>query len=174
MQFATETAAGNTEIGATIEAITTDVTGGSEDFDLSFKVMAAGAAAAQQARLTSTGLWQMNSGYGSVATAYGCRAWVNFDGTGTPTARASANVSSITDNGTGDYTVNFTVAMPDANYAAIVTSEFVSNGTNICFPSLYAAGAPIATGSVRVYIQPSGAGGGGAVDATYYCVAIFR
>ena len=46
-----------------------------------------------------------------------CRAWVNFDGTGTVAIRASFNVSSITDNGTGDYTVNFTTAMPDANYA---------------------------------------------------------
>jgi hypothetical protein len=58
-----------------------------------------------------------NSGYGSVATAYGCRAWVNFNGTGTVAIRASGNVSSITDNGTGDYTVNFANAMPDANYA---------------------------------------------------------
>lgn len=61
---------------------------------------------------------QFNSGYGSVATAYGCRAWVNFNGTGTVAIRASGNVSSITDNGTGDYTVNFTNAMPDANYSA--------------------------------------------------------
>lgn len=66
--------------------------------------------------LTQSGDFQMNSGYGSVATAYGCRAWVNFNGTGTIAIRASGNVSSITDNGTGDYTVNFTNAMPDANY----------------------------------------------------------
>jgi hypothetical protein len=46
------------------------------------------------------------------------KAWVNFDGTGTVAIRASYNVSSITDNGTGDYTVNFTNAFPDANYAA--------------------------------------------------------
>jgi hypothetical protein len=59
---------------------------------------------------------QFNSGFGSVATAYGCRAWVNFNGTGTVAIRASGNVTSITDNGTGDYTVNFTTAMPDANY----------------------------------------------------------
>jgi hypothetical protein len=63
-----------------------------------------------------------NSGYGSVATAYGCRAWVNFNGTGTVAIRASGNVSSITDNGTGDYTVNFTTVMPDANYASCFTS----------------------------------------------------
>ena len=66
----------------------------------------------------------MNSGYGSAATAYGCRAWVNFDGQGTyspnPSTskiRASGNVSSIYDNGTGNYTLNFTTAMPDANFA---------------------------------------------------------
>ena len=50
-------------------------------------------------------------------SVYFCRAWVNFDGTGTVSIRESGNVSSITDNGTGDYTVNFTTAMPDANYA---------------------------------------------------------
>ena len=48
---------------------------------------------------------------------YKCRAWVNFNGTGTVAIRASGNVSSITDNGTGDYTVNFTTAMPDSNYS---------------------------------------------------------
>jgi hypothetical protein len=61
-----------------------------------------------------------NSGYGSAATAYGCRAWVNFDGTGTVAIRASGNVSSITDNGTGNYTVNFTTAMPDTNYCGVI------------------------------------------------------
>ena len=56
------------------------------------------------------------------APIYACRAWVNFDGTGTPAIRASGNVSSITDNGTGDYTVNFTTAMEDADYCAVVSS----------------------------------------------------
>jgi len=51
------------------------------------------------------------------APIYPCRAWVNFNGTGVVAIRASGNVTSITDNGTGDYTVNFTTAMPDANYA---------------------------------------------------------
>jgi hypothetical protein len=51
------------------------------------------------------------------APSYSARAWVNFNGTGTVAIRASGNVSSITDNGAGDYTVNFTTAMPDANYA---------------------------------------------------------
>ena len=51
------------------------------------------------------------------APIYACRAWVNFNGTGTVAIRASGNVSSITDNGVGDYTVNFTTAMSDVNYA---------------------------------------------------------
>jgi hypothetical protein len=59
------------------------------------------------ATVTAEGLMQFNSGYGSVATAYGCRAWVNFNGSGTVAIRDSKNVSSITDNGTGNYTVNF-------------------------------------------------------------------
>jgi hypothetical protein len=52
-----------------------------------------------------------------------CKAWVNFNGTGTVAIRASYNVSSITDNGVGSFTVNFTTAMPDANYS-------VSGNTN--------------------------------------------
>ena len=57
------------------------------------------------------------------APVYAARAWVNFNGTGTVAIRASGNVSSITDNGTGDYTVNFTTAMPDVNYAFSANSN---------------------------------------------------
>jgi len=64
-----------------------------------------------------------NSGYGSAAIAYGCRAWVNFNGTGTVAIRASGNVSSITDNGSGTYRVNFATAMPDANYSAVGSTQ---------------------------------------------------
>lgn len=53
-----------------------------------------------------------------------CRAWVNFDGTTTtPTIRGSMNVSSITDNGTGDYTINFTTPMTDSNYCITSTNN---------------------------------------------------
>ena len=62
------------------------------------------------------------------APIYAARAWVNFNGTGTVAIRASGNVSSITDNGTGNYTVNFTVAMPDTNYAAIGSGYTSSSG----------------------------------------------
>jgi hypothetical protein len=57
------------------------------------------------------------------APIYGARAWVNFNGTGTVAIRASGNVSSITDDGTGLYIVNFTVAMADANYAVSISSN---------------------------------------------------
>jgi hypothetical protein len=76
---------------------------------------------AERMRIDSSGNLLFNSGYGSVARAYGCRAWVNFNGTGTVAIRASGNVTSITDNGTGSYTVNFTTSMPDANYSVVTT-----------------------------------------------------
>jgi hypothetical protein len=56
-----------------------------------------------------------------------CRAWVNFNGTGTVAIRASFNVSSITDNGTGDYTVNFTTAMADANFSVVGAEQFTND-----------------------------------------------
>ena len=60
------------------------------------------------------------------APMYACRAWVNFNGTGTVAIRASGNVSSITDNGTGDYTVNFITPMENANYAISVEADIHS------------------------------------------------
>lgn len=79
------------------------------------------------------GNFRFNSGYGSVATAYGCRAWVNFKGTGTLAIRSSGNVTSVTDHGVGDYTVNFTNAMPDVNYATIAVGDGPVN-TAHCIP----------------------------------------
>lgn len=71
----------------------------------------------------TSGNLSFNSGFGSNGVAYAARAWVNFNGTGTVAIRASGNVTSITDNGTGDYTVNFTTAMPDANYCGLIATE---------------------------------------------------
>jgi len=60
---------------------------------------------------------------GDDAPVFACRAWVNFDGTtntaGFCTIRDSGNVSTVADNGTGDYTVNFATAMPDENYSVV-------------------------------------------------------
>jgi hypothetical protein len=87
----------------------------------------------EQGRFDTSGNFRFNSGYGSSATAYGCRAWVNFNGTGTVAIRASGNVSSITDNGTGQYTVNFSTAMPDVNYSLTMSvQEDVGGGARYC------------------------------------------
>jgi hypothetical protein len=113
----------------------------------------------------SSANFKFNSGYGSVATAYGCRAWVNFNGTGTVAIRASGNVSSITDNGTGLYTVNFTTAMPDVNYSAIASygGTEPSGGQGVRIPKTSAA-----TGSIQLsYANENN-------DAAVINVAIFR
>lgn len=80
--------------------------------------------------LTVNGNLAFNSGYGSVAVAYGCRAWVNFNGTGTVAIRASGNVSSITDTNVGRYVVNFTSAMPDANYCVTLGGDNITGVGN--------------------------------------------
>jgi len=108
----------------------------------------------------------MNSGYGSDAVAYGCRAWVNFDGTGTPAIRASGNVTSITDNAIGDYTVNFTTAMPDANYSFVTSAFRTTDETFVGRSSV----APTAS-AVRLL---SFNRGGATVDPDYFLVSIFR
>jgi hypothetical protein len=119
---------------------------------------------------------QFNSGYGSLATAYGCRAWVNFNGTGTVAIRASGNVSSITDNGTGDYTVNFTTAMVDINYCAVVSSQAASGAATTIYPFTQNNGSgsfsPVAplVGSFRVATAQSGS----FTDLPYALVSIFR
>jgi hypothetical protein len=125
-------------------------------------------AATEQARITSAGLFQFNSGYGSVATAYGCRAWVNFNGTGTVAIRASGNVTSITDNGTGDYTVNITTAMPDANYAVAGEGGGTAGQASIVLADQVVART---TGAFRVYSITTA---GSLLDAAQINLAVFR
>ena len=203
---------------------------------------------AQVGEFDASGNFLFNSGYGSVATAYGCRAWVNFNGaantnlsgtysqsgttvtvtatahgliagnivfsditTGTAvdgtytvatvvnansftytagtslttsgnitlvrsTIRASGNVSSVADNGTADYTVNFTTAMSDTNYS--VAGNCMANvapGNNARMMVLYpntTYSNTFAVGSVRILAQDY-AGGVGA-DALAMTVSIFR
>ena len=102
---------------------------------------------------------------------YKCRAWVNFNGEGTVAIRASGNVSSITDNGTGDYTINFTTAMPDADYCftgmtqVTYTSETygrVLSGKNNVAPT---------TTSMRVVTITTSVG---KEDFSHVCVSFFR
>lgn len=99
------------------------------------------------------------------APLYAARAWVNFNGTGTVAIRASGNVSSITDNGTGDYTANFTTAMPDVNYAVATNASDLSNSGRQSCPKA------IATGSVRVTTTDTP---GLTTDYTYVAISVFR
>jgi hypothetical protein len=101
---------------------------------------------------------------------YAARAWVNFNGTN-GSIRASGNVSSVVRNGVGDYTINFTTAMPDANYAV---AGFANYGTSAATAGILTAGnvyAPLA-GSVRIRTGDSATGVG--QDAQFVNVAIFR
>ena len=97
--------------------------------------------------------------FSSVSTEV--KVWVNFDGTGTPSARGYKNVSSITDNGTGNYTVNFTTALADANYSFV----FGGAGTNY-FSNSYSTSS--------ITIVSYNLAGTAVSDVTEVCLAIFR
>jgi hypothetical protein len=128
------------------------------------------AAPTEKMRIDSSGNLLFNSGYGSVATAYGCRAWVNFNGTGTPAIRGSGNVSSITDNGTGDYTINFTTAMPDANYSTVGTTGSPSVAHGI-FMFVKGTGTATTASNVRISTVTTGSAD---YDFVNVLAAIFR
>ncbi len=101
-----------------------------------------------------------------------CRAWVNFNGTGTVAIRASYNVSSITDNGTGDYTVNFTTALADANYSATFGSAIES--ANVAGAAcINDASVPTAS-ALRIKSYSIGSSSNLAADKAYVHVSIFR
>ena len=103
------------------------------------------------------------------APLYMCRAWVNFDGTGTVAIRGSGNVSSITDNGVGDYTVNLTTAMADTNGtvvgASVETIGAFSGGQRVVMPSF------ASTSTIRAGVTYQN---GGAVDMPYVGISVFR
>jgi hypothetical protein len=102
-----------------------------------------------------------------------CRAWVNFNGTtntgGFCTIRGSFNVTSVADNGTGDYTVNFTTAMPDANYMINGTSSLPSGGSDRRVVATNLNTTPT-TSAVRISVGY----GSTADDQSYVQVAVFR
>ena len=135
------------------------------------------------ASTTTTGLavTSLSTASGS-APSYSARAWVNFNGTGTVAIRANGNVSSITDNGTGDYTVNFATAIADTNYMVAfggITDS--SNARRIGHAGVKSAGSfdasgSYATGSVRIgyCIGDSGEGNGEMFDSKNVDVAVFR
>ena len=84
---------------------------------------------ATTATVTAEGLLNFNSGYGSAAAAYGCRAWIALDCSGSPfTILSSGNVSSVIDGGTGNIQINFSTALPDTNHAIVASSNGDGNG----------------------------------------------
>jgi hypothetical protein len=102
-----------------------------------------------------------------------CRAWVNFDGTGTVAIRASANVSSITDIADGKYTVNFTTAMEDANYCvtgAVRKNNTTDDGNMVL--TLGASDTTYSTTGFRVTTRQSASNG--VRNAELVCCAVFR
>ena len=118
-----------------------------------------------QAKILKGGEFQFNSGYGSAATAYGVRAWVSFDGTGTLSIRGSGGVSSVTDVNTGVYDVNFSNTFPDTNYA--VTTGFRRVATDDEFVNV---GFSNTTTSFRVEFFANGS----VTDTANLQLAIFR
>lgn len=98
------------------------------------------------------------------APYYGARAWVRFNGTGTVAIREDENVSSITDNGTGDYTVNFTSALSDGNYSMLMTTVDNTNACNF-------SEATMVSSSGRMLIRNLASN---PQDPSICCVAIFR
>ena len=105
------------------------------------------------------------------APSYSARAWVNFNGTGTIAIRASGNVTSITDNGVGDYTVNFTTAMADVNYASMGCFRWDEAGGAV--PAIWLQLSRNAQTTSAVRFQAS-VYTGGLYDGTTVTVAIFR
>lgn len=93
------------------------------------------------------------------------KAWVNFNGNGTVAITAGFNVSSVTDNGTGNYTINFTTPFADTKYAAVASDEMPApNNYGHVYP------ATRTTGTLRIYVNYSGT----AYDAYVAQVVVFR
>ena len=113
---------------------------------------------------------QCNNGYGSVATAYGCRAWANWNGasSGTITPRGSGGVTSVTKNGTGDYTINLNFTMPDANYAVCLTTGRSDGNNGVAMVN---TGTTPTTTSIRIQTI---VGSATLFDSTYVYASFFR
>lgn len=101
------------------------------------------------------------------------RAWVNFNGVTTATVRASYNVSSVTRNGTGDYTVNFTSSMPDSNYVWTGTARNMAGNdtTRSCVDQRTTTTKTPSALAVRVM---SGGTAAALADSDDISIAIFR
>lgn len=132
--------------------------------------------------LTSPTLTTPNIDSAQIATVSGtaplymCRAWVNFNGTGTVAIRASGNVTSITDGGVGIYRVNFTSAMPDANFTTVASSAgagSVNSSTTAMLVNATSATAQTAN-AAYVDVWCYHPGNQTAQDDAYINVSVFR
>jgi hypothetical protein len=119
--------------------------------------------------IANDGVTSVNTRTGAV-TLFECRVWVNFDGTPTtPIIRGSGNVASITKNGTGDYTINFTNALPDANYAPICVGDWVLGSAQNAVPSVNVH--TVSASSLRIMTMDNT---GTRLNFEFVSVAIFR
>ncbi len=97
------------------------------------------------------------------------KAWSNFNGTGSPASRDALNFSSITDNGTGVYTGNFTTAMANPNYVTFVSTETQSSNTNGILANVRDGGT-YSTAAVQIAINTPG---GVSIDKSYIGIIVF-
>jgi hypothetical protein len=159
--FSSDASSPGGSVKAYIGAFARDTT---PDAYLSFATDTTTGTPIERMRITNDGNLQFNSGYGSVATAYGCRAWVNF--ASGPTIRASGNVSSVSQLGGVSWDINFSTALPDVNY----TTAGSASDDNISGIALGESGANLSnrtTSKVRVILSSG-------VTRTNINVAIFR
>ena len=130
-------------------------------------------AATMRATLGSYGITEVKALFSATdaAPVFACRAWVNFNGTGTVAIRGSGNVSSITDNGVGDYTINFNTALPDGNYAFSGVAGKTSSRDTFIQP--IPDGSPTwTTTALRISVRNQT--GGNSSDEPYVAITVTR
>jgi hypothetical protein len=116
----------------------------------------------------SSGNLSFNSGYGSSAVGFGVRSWLNYN-MNTQAIRGSGNVSSVTLNSTGYFTVNFATALPDANYSVVSMGEWASGVTNQSIPSVRST-TPPTTGNCSIVVS----GASSFINSPWVTVQIVR
>lgn len=163
LSFGTSAAAST--IGVGTGATTTGVT---KTVNIGTGALAGATTAVNIGSSAGTSTITLNGTVNATGLANGVKAWVNFNGTGTVAIRASFNVSSITDNGIGDYTVNFTTAMSDANYATLAIGKGLAAGGYGFSTWLYNSAQT--TSAVRVGMGDLNS----TEDAETFCVAVIR
>ena len=109
------------------------------------------------------------------APLYAARAWVKFNGTGTVTVNGSGNVSSITDNATGSYTMNFTTSMPDINYSVTGISSFlIGVSETIVVPNFTPPGTETASTAASFKFATLRPSVSTAADVPFVYLSVFR